>query len=75
MAKQKNKSLDDLIKGAMKEGPLVAMYFKMGIEALKEKLDSQSDEEIRKLFGGFLNADRIKGSVEKIYNHLNQTEK
>jgi hypothetical protein len=72
--KQKQKNLDDCIKDLLAEGPLVALYFSVGITVLKEKMDAMSDDEIADTFEKLLHPQRVRNNVEYIYNKLNKID-
>lgn len=70
MAKRK-KTLDDCIRGLLKEGMLVPMYFTAGINALKNKIDTMTDDEIYKEFSGLFDPKMIRKDVDYIFTTLN----
>ncbi|MDR1119429.1 MAG: hypothetical protein LBM08_00750 [Dysgonamonadaceae bacterium] len=69
------KNLDSVIKDLMAEGPLVSLYLFAGIEALKEKIDKMSNEEIVKMFTQLLHPDRVRGNINTIYERLGNWDK
>jgi hypothetical protein len=69
MKKQEN--ADSKIKNLLNEDPLVAFYFVIGINFLKEKIDKMSDEEIIEMFSKLMHPDRVRNNVDYIYNALN----
>jgi hypothetical protein len=68
---KKNKNAVTRIKNLLDEGPLVAFYFTISINFLKEKIDKMSDEEIAEIFTPFLLPDRVRDNVDYIYKALN----
>jgi hypothetical protein len=64
-------NLDTRIKDLMREGPLVALYFKVGIDVLQATTSQMSDEELFEMFGSLLSTDRLRGNIRVIYNRLN----
>lgn len=70
MAKQK--TLDDCIRKLLKEGMLVPMYFVSGINVLKNKIDTMSDEEICKAFCGLFDPQMVRNDVNYIFKTLNE---
>ena len=70
MAKTKN--MDERITDILAEGPLASMYFVAGINALKEKTDAMSDDDLYCEFAGLLAPSRIRGNINHIYKQLNK---
>lgn len=73
MAKQK--TLDDCIRGLLKEGMLVSLYFVAGINALKSKIDTMTDEQLYKEFCGLFDPKMIRNDVDYIFKTLNNFSK
>jgi hypothetical protein len=67
-------NLDNRIKDLLLEGPLVALYFVTGINMLKERIDSMTDEEIVKMFSKLLHPQRVRENVEHLYIKLNRLD-
>jgi hypothetical protein len=68
----RTKNMDEQIKDLLAEGPLVALYFSVGITVLKEQIDGMTDEEISAMFGKLLHPQRVRDNVEYVYNGLNK---
>jgi hypothetical protein len=68
---EKRENADIKIKNLLNEGPLVALYFTIGINFLKEKIDEMSDEEITEMFTKLMHPDRVRNNVNYIYKALN----
>lgn len=63
--------MDERIKDALQEGPLVALYLVTGVNQLKEKIDSMSDEEIGNMFEHLLHPSRVRDNINTLYQRLN----
>lgn len=63
--------MDERIKDVLNEGPLVALYLVTGVNILKEKIDSMSDEEIGKMFEHLLRPSRVRDNINTLYQRLN----
>jgi hypothetical protein len=68
---EKRENVESKIKNPLEEGPLVALYFTVGISFLKEEIDKMSNEEITEIFSKLLHPDRVRNNVDYIYNALN----
>jgi hypothetical protein len=68
----KNYSLDDIIKNLLKEGPLVALYFWVGISLMKEVVEEMTDEDIIVMFSKLFHPDEVREKVEYIFNKMNK---
>jgi hypothetical protein len=66
------KNLDTCIKDLLKEGPLVALYFSVGIDVLNDKIQSMSNEEIVEIFSKLLHPDRVRKNVKYLSDKLNE---
>ncbi len=65
------KNLDTRIKDLMREGPLVALYLKVGIDVLQTMTSELSDKELFEMFGSLLSPERLRGNIRVICNRLN----
>ncbi len=65
------KTLYTCVKDLMQEGPMVAIYLKVGINVLQELAVKMSDEELYAMFGSFLPTERLRGNIRFLYNRLN----
>lgn len=66
--------MDDRVKDLLCRGPLVALYFNVGITVLKDRISNMSDEELAKMFENLLAPRRIRDNIEEIYNRLNNID-
>jgi hypothetical protein len=64
-------NMDARIKDLLAEGPLVALYFTMGISVLKEQIETMKDEEIIQMFSSFLHPQMVRNNVKYLFNQLN----
>ncbi len=64
-------NLDTRIKDLMREGPLVALYLKVGIIVLQETTAKMGNDELRAMFGGLIHPDKLRGNIQVVYNRLN----
>ncbi|NDV80775.1 hypothetical protein [Bacteroides sp. 51] len=64
-------SLDDRIKHLLAEGPLVALYFLIGINILKDTIDNMKDEELTSMFEGLMHPERVRKNIEHLYDKMN----
>lgn len=67
----KHKNLDTQIKELMREGPLVSLYLKVGIDVLQEQTTQMSDDDLYTMFGSLLSVERLRGNIRVLYNRLN----
>ena len=65
------KNLDTRIRDLMQEGPLVALYLKVGIDILQEQTTKMNNEELFAMFGSLLSTERLRGNIRFLYNRLN----
>jgi hypothetical protein len=71
LVETKETDLDSRIKDFMREGPLAALYLKIGIDVLQEVTSKMSDEELYVMFGSLLPVERLRGNIREAYNRLN----
>lgn len=69
--KEKRESLNDRIKDILGLGPMAALYFVVGIDLLKEKLDGMTNKEVTEMFANLLHPDRVRNNVDTIHKKLN----
>lgn len=74
MAKKKTKTVQQAIKDLLAENFIAGLYFVMGIECLKERVDSATEEDVSKMFGGIIHPATAKQHVEYIHECLNNLE-
>ncbi len=65
------KNLYTSVNDLMQEGPMVAIYLKVGIDVLQEQTEKMSDEDLYAMFGSFLPTGRLRGNIRFLYNRLN----
>lgn len=70
--KKENKpiSMDKRIKNALDQGPLAALYFVVGIDMLKERIDALDDDALIQMFERMLAPDRVRSNIAQIYQMI-----
>ena len=69
--KQKPVTVQSVIEDLLAEGPLVGLYFVVGINILHEQVSSMTNEEITEMFSGLINPNRIRQNVNTIHDRVN----
>lgn len=62
---------DKLIREAMKESPVVALYLSIGINVLRQVVDQQTDDFIYNVFGRLFPVATIRQWVRHLDEQLN----
>lgn len=63
-------SMDQRIKNALDQGPLAALYFVVGIDVLKERIDALNDDGLIQMFERILAPDRVRSNITHIYQMI-----
>lgn len=71
---EKSVTVNDRINQALNLGPMAALYFVVGIDQLKERIDSLDDEALSQMFERLLAPDRIRGNIAQIYSIIHPQE-
>lgn len=67
----KRRTLDDCIKGTLREGPMVAIYYYAAMNVFKKQVESMSDKEINNIFKGLVHPDTVRKNTRYLYEELN----
>lgn len=67
---KENRNQDQRIIALLGEGPLVALYFTIAIDVLRQVVDKSDDEFVHALFGRLFPASVIRHCVHEIDRKL-----
>ncbi len=69
-----HKSLDKRITELMRENWLFPIYFNVGIVELLNKVNSMTDEELRKYMDNMIHPDVARAHIKELYKRLSRVK-